>query len=293
MREQKSSLVAHLGLATLSLVLFLTFLDNTVVSTTLANIQATLHSGVADLQWVVNAYALVFASFMLAAGALGDLFGRKRIMLAGVAVFCAGSVLAALAPNIDVLIAARAVMGLGAAASEPGTLSMIRHIYLEPRSRAQALGVWTAVSGFALAMGPVVGGSLVGLWSWRAVFWFNVFFGLAAFIAGAFVLPESVEPVRRRFGFGGLFFGAVFGVLTGIGSLLIAICGPLFASFPYLLISGEAQRRLKQVNRGLPFTVDLMALAMSAGLDFPIVDEIGVGHASGNGDHLFRPAFLD
>ncbi len=103
MRGQRSSVVAHLGLATLSLVLFLTFLDNTVVSATLANIQGSLHAGVAGLQWVVNSYALVFASFMLAAGSLGDLFGRKRIMLAGVAVFCAGSVLAALAPNIDVL----------------------------------------------------------------------------------------------------------------------------------------------------------------------------------------------
>jgi len=220
-REQKSSLVAHLGLATLSLVLFLTFLDNTVVSATLANIQSSLHAGVAGLQWVVNSYALVFASFMLAAGALSDLFGRKRIMLGGVAVFCAGSVLAALAPNIDVLIAARAVMGLGAAASEPGTLSMIRQIYRQPPARARALGIWAAVSGLALAMGPLVGGTLVGLWSWRAVFWFNLFFGLIAFVAGALVLPESKEPVRKRFDFGGLVFGAgaialmAFAVMSG------------------------------------------------------------------------------
>jgi MFS family permease len=158
---------------------------------------------------------------MLAAGSLGDFLGRKRIMLAGVAVFCVGSVLAALAPNVDVLLAARAVMGLGAAASEPGTLSMIRHIYLEPRSRARALGIWTAVSGLALALGPLVGGILVGLWSWRAVFWFNLFFGLVAFAAGAVVLPESKEPGRKRFDFGGFVFGAgaialmAFAVMSG------------------------------------------------------------------------------
>src|SRR5271154_2368587 len=92
------------ALSTLCAVLFLTFLDNTVVSVGLANVQSTLHAGVASLQWVVNGYALTFAAFMLAGGTLGDLLGRKKIMLAGVGVFCAGSVVAALAPNVDWLI---------------------------------------------------------------------------------------------------------------------------------------------------------------------------------------------
>src|SRR5579863_6106967 len=119
----------RLALATLSLVLFLTFLDNTVVSVVLADVQQSLHAGVGALQWVVNGYALVFASLMLTMGTLGDLFGRKKVMLAGVVVFCAGSILCALAPTVQVLIAGRAIMGVGAAASEPGTLSMIRHLY--------------------------------------------------------------------------------------------------------------------------------------------------------------------
>lgn len=199
----------RLSLATLSLVLFLTFLDNTIVSVTLSNVQSTLHTGVSGLQWVVSAYALVFASLMLPAGTVSDLLGRKKVMLAGVGVFCAGSVLGALAPNIDVLWAARAIMGLGAAASEPGTLSMIRHLYTDRRDRAQALGVWAAVSGLALAAGPVIGGALVGVWNWRAVFWFNLFFGIVAFVGAALVLPENSDPqVGRHFDFLGFILGA-------------------------------------------------------------------------------------
>ncbi|HLI43380.1 MAG TPA: MFS transporter, partial [Acidimicrobiales bacterium] len=188
----------RLSLATLSLVLFLTFLDNTIVSVTLSSIQGTLKTGVTGLQWVVSAYALVFASLMLPMGTVSDLLGRKKVMLAGVAVFCAGSVLGALAPDIQLLWAARGIMGLGAAASEPGTLSMIRHLYTDRRERAQALGVWAAVSGLALAAGPVIGGTLVGVWSWRAVFWFNLFFGAIAFLGALVVLPENADPQTGR-----------------------------------------------------------------------------------------------
>ncbi len=208
----------HLGLATLCLVLFLTFLDNTVVSVVLAEVQSGLHIGVSELQWVVNGYALVFASFMLTAGTLGDLFGRKKVMLSGVAVFCAGSMLAALAPDANVLIAGRVVMGVGAAASEPGTLSMIRHLYADASARARALGIWTAVAGLALALGPVIGGVLVGVWSWRAIFWFNLAFGLVAFVGAAFVLPETSDPVGRGLDLGGFALGAV-----SIGAVTFAV----------------------------------------------------------------------
>jgi EmrB/QacA subfamily drug resistance transporter len=197
------------ALATLCAVLFLTFLDNTIVSVGLANVQSDLHAGVTSLQWVVNGYAMTFAAFMLAGGTLGDLLGRKKIMLAGVAIFCAGSVVAALAPNVDWLIAGRVIMGLGAAASEPGTLSIIRHVYPDKETRADALGVWAAVSGLALALGPVIGGVLVGISDWRAIFWFNLAVGVVAFSMALAFVPETSDRGGRRIDFAGIVLGAV------------------------------------------------------------------------------------
>lgn len=206
---------SHWGFATLLSILFLTFLDNTVISAVLANVQSELHAGVSQLQWVVGAYALTFASLMLISGSLGDSFGRKKIMLIGVAIFCAGSIVCALSTSSTELVIGRVVMGVGAAGSEPGTLSMIRHIYPERRQRARALGVWVAVSGLALAMGPVIGGTLVGIWSWRAVFWFNLLFGAMALVSAAISLPESSNPTRARLDFGGFVLGAaVLGLAT-------------------------------------------------------------------------------
>jgi MFS family permease len=234
-----------LALATLCTVLFLTFLDNTVVSVALGDIQVSLKANVSDLQWVVGAYALTFASIMLACGMIGDELGRKKVMLAGVGVFCAGSVLCALAPNVQTLIAGRAVMGLGAAASEPGTLSMLRHLYPDARTRNRAIGIWAATSGFALAAGPVVGGVLTGVWSWRGIFWFNLAFGLAALIVAAVILPESADPTASRVDTAGTILGAgalatfVFAIIdaesAGFGSpvviILLCLSAVLFAAF--------------------------------------------------------------
>jgi EmrB/QacA subfamily drug resistance transporter len=210
-----------LALGVLCTVLFLTFLDNTIVSVGLGSVQTDLHAGVTELQWVVSAYALTFASVMLACGMIADEFGRKKVMLSGAAVFCVGSVLCALAPSAPVLIAGRAVMGLGAAASEPGTLSMLRHLYTDERTRTRAIGVWAGVSGLALALGPVIGGTLVGVWDWRGIFWFNLAFGLAALAVAAVVLPESADPQAQRVDTAGTLLGAaslaalVFAVITG------------------------------------------------------------------------------
>jgi EmrB/QacA subfamily drug resistance transporter len=231
--------------AVLMLVLFLKFLDNTVVSVALGSVQAGLHAGVTSLQWVVSAYALTFAAAMLACGMVGDEFGRKRVMLAGVAVFCTGSVLCALAPSVQVLIAGRAVMGLGAAASEPGTLSMLRHLYPAERNRARAVGVWTAVCGLALALGPVIGGALVGVWDWRAIFWFNLAFGACALALGARVLPENADPEAHRVDVPGFVFGA-----AALSALIFAV------------ISAET------VGFGAPDVIALLCVSVVAGTTF-------------------------
>ena len=202
-------------------ILFLTFLDNTVVSVVLSNIQSNLSAGVQDLQWIVNAYMLVFAVLMLTGGTLGDLFGRKKVLLSGVSLFTIGSVVAMLSNSIWLLIVGRVIMGIGAAASEPGTLSMIRQLYPDSGKRSRALGVWAAVSGVALAFGPIIGGVIIGFSSWRGVFAFSAIFGVLALTAGLLVLPESSGPKGRKLDIPGLVLGgltlcaASFAVISG------------------------------------------------------------------------------
>ncbi|MGA8245608.1 MAG: MFS transporter [Nocardioides sp.] len=202
-------------------VLFLTFLDTTIVSVTLASVQSDLHAGVSALQWVVNAYTLTFACLMLAAGALGDRIGHRRVMLAGLVVFVAGSWLAATATGVDRLILGRVVMGVGAAGSEPATLAVLRHLYPDARQRARAIGTWAATSGLGLALGPVLGGLLVGQWSWAAVFWFNFVAGILALVAVFVALPSTTVRHEGRVDLAGFSLSAlallcgVYGVIAG------------------------------------------------------------------------------
>lgn len=199
-------------------VLFLTFLDTTIVAVALASVQTSLGAGVSALQWVVNGYALAFACLMLAAGSLADRVGRRKMLLLGLGIFSAGSLIAALASSPGMLIAGRVVMGVGAAASEPGTLSIIRHLYPDPKVRARALGSWAATSGLALASGPILGGLLVGAWSWRGIFWLNLVAGVLLTAAARVVLPESRDPSGLRFDYGGLLSGA-----GALGCLSVAV----------------------------------------------------------------------
>jgi len=239
----------RIALLTVTAVLFVTFLDTTIVSVTLGNVQSDMHAGVVSLQWVVNAYTLVFASLMLTAGSLGDRWGRKRVMIAGLVIFCAGSVLSAVAGSVAVLIAGRAVMGLGAAASEPGTLSVIRHIFPDSRQRARALGAWAAVSGLALAAGPVIGGLLVGAFGWRAVFWFNLIVGVLVLVAALRYVPESADPQPGPVDIAGFILGATF-----LGCVI------------YAGISGE------QIGYSATSVVTLFVIGGIAGLGFVLVE---------------------
>ena len=208
----------HIAMVAVCLIMFLTFMDMTIVSVALGSVQAHLHAGVTQLQWVVNGYGLTFAGFMLLGGTLGDRLGRKKVMLGGLILFAAGSLLGALAPNPDVLIASRVIMGVGAAASEPGTLSIIRQMFPDPRARARAIGTWAAVSGLALAFGPVIGGILVALGEWRGVFWFNVAAALLILVLAARTVPESSSPQPARLDLPGFVAGAV-----GLSAMTFAV----------------------------------------------------------------------
>ena len=185
-------------LLTMCFALFMVMLDNTVVNVALPAIQEDLGSRVSGLQWIVNAYTLLFASLMLTGGTLGDLYGRKRIFQAGLLTFAAGSLCCALAPSVIFLVMARGLQGIGAAALLPGTLAILTNTFPDPSERARAIGLWAGVSGLALAAGPVVGGLLVDSFGWQSVFILNVPVGIVAFVVAARVVQESARPGGRQ-----------------------------------------------------------------------------------------------
>src|SRR4030095_8125399 len=174
-----SKLATSLTLAAMSLGYGVVQLDVTIVNTALNAIGTSLGGGVAELQWVVGAYTIAFAAFILTAGALGDRIGPKRIFIAGFALFTAASVACALAPNAAILISARCVQGLAAAILVPNSLALLNHAYTDDRARGHAVAIWAAGASLALTAGPFVGGALITLVGWRAIFLVNLPIGLA------------------------------------------------------------------------------------------------------------------
>lgn len=198
--------------------LFMIQLDLTIVNVALRDIQQGLGASFSALQWVVDAYALLFAGLMLSTGDLGDLFGHRRVFLSGIVVFVSGSIGCALAPGAAALIAARALQGVGAAALLPTSLAILNQAFPEERERAGALGLWAGVSALSLAAGPILGGFLVGALGWRAIFWANIPVGLAAAALAVWAVRESREPTRRHLDVPGQLLGVVF-----LGALLFAV----------------------------------------------------------------------
>src|SRR5215472_8882793 len=174
--------------------LFMVFQDGSIVNVALPTIQADLHANLSDLQWVVDAYILPFAALMLTAGTLGDRFGRKRLFLAGLVLFMLGSLLCGVAPALGWLLVGRAVQGTGAAALSPGSLAVLVAAFPEPRQRAQAIGLWAGISGVGLAAGPLIGGVLIQIASWPAIFFVNLPVGVVALALGLPLLSESRNP---------------------------------------------------------------------------------------------------
>ncbi|MGY4350622.1 MFS family permease [Bradyrhizobium sp. GM7.3] len=173
-----SRLATSLTLAAMSLGYGVVQLDVTIVNTALDAMGKTLGGGVAELQWVVSAYTIAFAAFILTAGALGDRIGAKRVFMAGFAIFTAASLACALSPNATVLIGARLVQGLAAAILVPNSLALLNHAYPDDRERGRAVAIWAAGASLALTAGPFVGGALITLVGWRAIFLVNLPIGL-------------------------------------------------------------------------------------------------------------------
>jgi EmrB/QacA subfamily drug resistance transporter len=197
------------ALLAVALATFMTYLDNNIVNVAIPAIQRDLHLSTSGLEWVVSGYILVFAGLLLAGGRFADAFGRRRLFLAGLAVFTAASLAAGLAGSVDVLIAARAVQGLGAALVTPTTLAIISDAYRDPRERTAAVGIWAGVGGLALAVGPLLGGLLSQHASWPWIFEINVPIGLATMALGAWAISESRETERKRLDVPGLVVSAI------------------------------------------------------------------------------------
>lgn len=214
-----SRLATSLTLAAMSLGYGVVQLDVTIVNTALDAMGKTLGGGVAELQWVVSAYTIAFAAFILTAGALGDRIGAKRIFMAGFAIFTAASLACALSPNAMVLIAARLVQGLAAAILVPNSLALLNHAYTDDRARGRAVAVWAAGASLALTAGPFVGGALITLVGWRAIFLVNLPIGLAGLWLSWRYAAETTRARSRELDLPGQF--AAIGALGALAAAII------------------------------------------------------------------------
>ena len=228
---------------------FMAVLDSTVVNVALPDMARSFGAGVAGMQWVVDGYALLFASLLLTAGALGDRLGNRGTFVAGLALFTLASGLCGIAPSLATLVAFRALQGVGAAVQVPASLALLRHHYHDPAERAQAIGIWAAATGVAVAAGPVVGGILTHAWSWRSVFLVNLPVG----VLGSWLTRRHVPPVpphdagpldlkAQALGItalGGLTFGLIQAGVWGWGAAPVVLALAVAAAAGVLFYLGE------------------------------------------------------
>ncbi|MDR8030717.1 MFS transporter [Burkholderia cenocepacia] len=186
-------------LLTLCIAVLVAQVDTAVVNLATRAIGAYFHAGVGALQWVVDSYNLTYAVLLLTGGLLADLYGRRRVFMAGTAVFTIASLLCALAPSVSVLIAARALAGVGAALLLPASLAVVRVVWRDPVERGRALGIWAACNGVAMAIGPTLGGVLIRHFGWRSIFFVVVPLSIAAMLLAIPAVPESSDPHGRHF----------------------------------------------------------------------------------------------
>jgi EmrB/QacA subfamily drug resistance transporter len=247
-----------LVLAICCMSLLLVSIDNTIVNVALPKIQIELHASVSGLQWVIDAYTLVLASLLMLAGSTADRLGRRRVFQVGLAIFTLASLLCSLAPSLGWLIAFRVLQAIGGSMLNPVAMSIITNVFTEPRERARAIGVWGAVVGVSLALGPVLGGALVDSIGWRSIFWVNIPVGIAAAILAARFVPESRSPQPRR--------------VDPVGQALVVT---VLASLTYAIIEGPERGwgSAEIVGLFLVFAAALAALIRYEGRRFePLID---------------------
>ena len=205
-------------LLTMSLGVLIAQIDTSVVNLAVKEIGTSLDADVTAMQWVVDAYNLVYASLLLTAGTLADLYGRRRIFALGIALFTLGSLVCGLAPNAGVLVTGRAVAGLGAALEIPTSLAILTVAYADTKRRAQALGVWASCNGLAFIIGPTLGGVLVESVGWRSIFLLIIPLCAMALALTATSVPESKDPKDRRLDLPGQMLA-----ITALGALSLAV----------------------------------------------------------------------
>jgi EmrB/QacA subfamily drug resistance transporter len=260
--------------------------DVTIVNVALPAIGRGLHASLSGLQWSVDAYTLVIGSLLMASGSMGDRFGRRRVFQTGLVVFTTGSLLCSLATSVTALVAFRALQALGGSMLNPVALSIVSNTFTERRARARAMGIWAAVFGLSLALGPVLGGFLVSAVSWRAIFWINIPIGIAAIALTQVFVPESKAATARRFDPWGqllvisllatLTYGVIEGPVRGWASPLIVSMFAAAAASASVLAVVESRRRqpLLEVRffRSMPFSgasvIAVLAFAVLAGFLF-------------------------
>jgi EmrB/QacA subfamily drug resistance transporter len=212
-----SKLAGHWVLAATTLASSMAFIDGTVVNVALPALQTNLNATIVDVQWVIEAYSLLLAAFLLVGGSLGDHYGRRRVFMAGVTLFAFASAWCGLAPDIHQLIVARAAQGLGAALLVPGSLAIISSSFPE-NERGRAIGTWSGFSAITTAIGPVIGGWLIEHVSWRAVFFINIPIALLIILISLWRVPESSD--KESVGLD--WWGAILGAL-GLGALVYGL----------------------------------------------------------------------
>ncbi|WP_114913777.1 MFS transporter [Acidibrevibacterium fodinaquatile] len=212
-----------LVLVGMCLAVLIAQIDSSVVNLATHAIGDSFQAGVAPLQWVLDAYNLVYAVLLLSGGLVADLYGRRRTFAVGTIVMAAGSLICAFSPGVGVLIGGRAITGIAAALLVPSSLAIIRVVWPEPAARGRVLGVWASCNGLAFAIGPTLGGILIEHFGWRSVFLLAVPLAFAAFALAEMAVPESADPNGRHFDLPGQVFGAL--TLGGVALAAIAVHG--------------------------------------------------------------------